>query len=271
MSTRVLVTGGSSGLGRALVEHYAAAGCRVLVADLAEPAAPPAGELVYQRLDVRSEADWATVREWCRIHWDGLDLLVNNAGVAAAGRMERLTDADWDRVLDVNLRGAVLGCRTFVPVFKAQRRGHIVNVASLAGLVNPPGLSAYNVSEAAVISLSETLRHELAPWGVHTTVVCPGFMPTGLDAGLRGPDPVLARRAADLIRGGRLTPQQVAAQVAKAVARRRFLVNTHPEGRRALRLKRWWPSLVDRRTARSWRRTALRLDEQDARAGRLPG
>src|SRR5690606_27163189 len=154
VSTRVLVTGGSSGLGRALVEHYAAAGCRVLVADLAEPAALPAGELVYQRLDVRSEAGWATVREWCRVRRDGLDLLVNNAGVAAAGRMERLTDADWDWVLDVNLRGAVLGCRTFVPVFKAQRRGHIVNVASLAGLVNPPGLSAYNVSEAAVISLS---------------------------------------------------------------------------------------------------------------------
>ncbi|KUP95779.1 SDR family NAD(P)-dependent oxidoreductase [Thermobifida cellulosilytica] len=265
---RVLVTGGASGLGRAIVEHYAAAGCRVLVADIAAPAALPSGELVYQRLDVRSEPDWAMVREWCRVHWGGLDLLVNNAGVAAAGRMELLDEADWDWILGVNLRGVVLGCRTFVPVFKEQRSGHIVNVASLAGLMNLPGMASYNVSKAAVISLSETLRHELAPWGVHTTVVCPGFVPTNLGESLRSPDPVLAEKALDLIRNGRVTPQEVAAQVAKAVAKRRFLVNTHPEGRAALRFKRWWPSLVERRIVKSWRRTTSELEAQDTRSGR---
>ncbi|GAA2402292.1 SDR family oxidoreductase [Streptomyces glaucosporus] len=266
--TRVLVTGAASGLGRAIAAHYAAAGCRVLVTDLAEPAALPAGQTAWHRLDVRSDAEWAAVRQWCETHWGGLDVLVNNAGVAAAGRVERIEDADWDWILDINLRGTVRGCRAFVPVLKRQGGGHIVNIASLAGLMNLPGMSSYNVSKAAVISLSETLRHELAPWGVHTTVVCPGFVPTGLDSGLRSPDPVLADQAARLIRKGSFTPEQVAAQVADAVARRRFLVLTHPEGRRALRVRRLWPALVDRQIAAVWRRTRTKLDEQDAQDAR---
>ncbi|MDG9702863.1 SDR family NAD(P)-dependent oxidoreductase [Streptomyces sp. DH37] len=262
--TRVLVTGAASGLGRAIAAHYAAAGCRVLVTDLAEPAAPPAGEVSWHRLDVRSDEEWAAVRDWCEEHWGGLDVLVNNAGVAAAGRVERIEAADWDWILDINLGGAVRGCRAFVPLLKRQGGGHIVNIASLAGLMNLPGMSSYNVSKAAVISLSETLRHELAPWGVHTTVVCPGFVPTALDTGLRSPDPVLAHQAARMIRRGTVTPEQVAEQVAAAVAGRRFLVLTHPEGRRAVRIRRLWPSLVDRRIARMWRRTRAKLEEQDA-------
>ncbi|GAA2422523.1 SDR family NAD(P)-dependent oxidoreductase [Streptomyces macrosporus] len=263
--TRVLVTGAASGLGRAIAAHYAAAGCRVLVTDLAEPAEPLAGEVSWHRLDVRSDAEWAAVRDWCETHWGGLDVLVNNAGVAAAGRVERIEDADWEWILDINLRGVVRGCRTFVPLLKRQGGGHVVNVASLAALTNLPGMSSYNVSKAAVVSLSETLRHELAPWGIHTTVVCPGFVPTNLDSGLRSPDPVLAHQATRLIQKGRVTPEQVAEQVAEAVARRRFLVLTHPEGRRAVRLKRLWPALVDRRIAAVWRRTRAKLDEQDAR------
>ncbi|MEE1943179.1 SDR family NAD(P)-dependent oxidoreductase [Streptomyces sp. TRM 70361] len=268
MSTRVLVTGATSGLGRAIAGHYAAAGCRVLVTDLApDPAGAgplPAGEVSYHRLDVRSEPEWHAARAWCEEHWGGLDILVNNAGVAAAGRIERVEEADWQWILDINLLGAVRGCRTFVPVLKRQGSGHIVNIASLAGLMNMPGVASYNVSKAAVISLSETLRYELAPWGVHTTVVCPGFVPTALDTALRSPDPVLAEQATGLIRRGTRTPEQIAEQVADAVARRRFLVNTHPEGRRALRIRRLWPALVDRKIAEAWQRTKERLDAQDA-------
>ncbi len=263
MSSRILVTGGASGLGRALVQRYAAAGHRVLVADLAEPAGLPAGRVEYQPLDVRSDADWQRVRAWCESTWGGLDILVNNAGVAAAGRVERIEAADWDWILDVNLLGTVGGCRAFVPLFKRQRSGHLVNIASLAGLMNLPGMSSYNVSKAAVISLSETLRHELAPWGVHTTVVCPGFVHTNLGTGLRSPDPVLARTATRMIQRGSITPEQVAEQIVSAVGRRRFLVQTHREGRTAVRLKRLWPRLVDRYIAKSWRKTRAMLDEQD--------
>ncbi|PJE95398.1 short-chain dehydrogenase [Streptomyces carminius] len=268
MSTRVLVTGAASGLGRAIAGHYAAAGCRVLVTDLAPDQAGagplPAGEVSYHRLDVRSEQEWHAVRDWCEEHWGGLDILVNNAGVAAVGRIERVEESDWEWILDINLRGTVRGCRTFVPVFKRQGSGHIVNLASMAALMNMPGMASYNVSKSAVVSLSETLRYELAPWGVHTTVVCPGFVPTGLDTSLRSSDRLLADRAVQLIRNGALTPEQIAEQIAEAVTKRRFLVNTHPEGRRALRIKRLWPALVDRQVAAMWRRTKELLDAQDA-------
>jgi NAD(P)-dependent dehydrogenase (short-subunit alcohol dehydrogenase family) len=263
VSRRVLVTGGSSGLGRAIAERFAADGCRVLVADVAEPAEPLPGEMSFLRLDVRSEDDWRHAREWCESTWDGLDVLVNNAGVAAAGRVERVEADDWQWILDINVLGAVRGCRAFIPLMKRQRSGHIVNVASMAGLMNLPGMGSYNVSKAAVISLSETLRHELAPWGVRTTVICPGFVPTNLASGLRSPDPVLAEQAEHLIRRGSVTPGQVAEQVVDAVGKGRFLVLTHREGRSAVRLKRLLPRLVDARIAAMWRRTKARLDEQD--------
>ncbi|MBB1244648.1 SDR family NAD(P)-dependent oxidoreductase [Streptomyces durbertensis] len=263
MSRRVLVTGGASGLGRALARRYAALGARVVVADLDPPERPVAAGVESLRLDVRSEEEWRAARAWCAREWGGLDVLVNNAGVAAAGRIERLTAADWDWILDVNLRGTVNGCRTFVPLLKRQRSGHLVNVASLAGLMNLPGMASYNVSKAAVISLSDTLRHELAPYGVSTSVVCPGFVPTNLGAGLRSPDPVLAASAERMIRNGSVTPEQLAETVVAAVDRGRFLVHTHREGRVAATLKRLVPPLADRPVRRAWQRTRAKLDAQD--------
>lgn len=263
MSERVLITGGSSGLGRALTERYATAGYRVLVADLREPDELPHGDVSFQRLDVRAQTDWERALRWCQTTWGGLDILVNNAGVAAAGRVERLAAEDWDWILDINLKGTVHGCRTFVPLLKRQGSGHVVNIASMAGLLNLPGMASYNVSKAAVVSLSETLRQELAPYGVRTTVVCPGFVHTNLGSGLRSPDPVLAKLADRMIQGGRLTADEVAAHVVAAVAQGRFLVLTHPEGRRAVRLRRFLPRLVDAQVAKAWRRTADKLDAQD--------
>ncbi|MGC4998810.1 SDR family oxidoreductase [Streptomyces sp. DT195] len=263
MTKRILITGGASGLGRALAQRYAAAGHRVLIADLSKPDELPPGEVSFIRLDVRVSDDWERARRWCETTWGGLDILVNNAGVAAAGRVERLQPDDWDWILDINLKGTVNGCRAFVPLFKRQGSGHVVNVASMAGLLNLPGMASYNVSKAAVVSLSETLRQELAPYGIRTTVVCPGFVRTNLGAGMRSPDPVLAKLADRMIQGGKLSADQVAEQVVAAVAGGRFLVLTHPEGRRAARLKRFLPRLVEGQIAKAWRRTAAKLDAQD--------
>ncbi|MCK1798940.1 SDR family NAD(P)-dependent oxidoreductase [Streptomyces sp. XM4193] len=264
MSLRVLITGGSSGLGRALVARYLADGHRVLVGDLLPPEDPGGAE--HLKLDVTDPEDWRRARTWCETNWGGLDVLVNNAGVAAAGRLERIEQEDWDWILDINLHGTVLGCRTFIPLLKEQGSGHLVNVASLAGLMNLPGMSSYNVSKAAVISLSETLRHELAPWHIRTSVICPGFVPTRLNSGLRSPDPVLARLADHLIRHGSLTPEQLADRAVRAVAKGRFLINTHREGRIAVAVKRLLPALADRRIGRQWLRTKAKLDAQDLEA-----
>ncbi|XVV39174.1 SDR family NAD(P)-dependent oxidoreductase [Streptomyces sp. CA-100214] len=255
MSRRILITGGASGLGRALAERYAADGNRVLVADHDQPAELPAGTESFIRLDVRIHNDWQRALNWCEDHWGGLDILVNNAGVMAVGRIERLHADDWNWIFDINLKGVAEGCRTFVPLFKRQGNGHIVNVASSAGMLNEPGIASYNASKAAVISLSETLRHELGPFGVQVSVVCPGPIRTNLRAALHSPDPVLAEIADRRVRDRGLAAQQVAEQLVDAVSKGRFLIVTHPEHRRAVGLKRLLPRVADARTARRWRRT----------------
>ncbi|MFF5635938.1 SDR family NAD(P)-dependent oxidoreductase [Streptomyces sp. NPDC012825] len=262
MSRRVLITGGASGLGRALVERYAAAGDRVLAADRDRPGEPLPGAVSFLRLDVRLHDDRQRALRWCESHWGGLDVLVNNAGVAAAGRVEDLRNDDWDWILDINLKGVAQGCRTFVPLFKQQGGGHIVNIASSAGLLNMPGATSYNASKAAVISLSETIRQELAPFGIRATVACPGPFRTGLRAELHSPDPELAEIADREVRQSLHTAEQVAGRIAHAVDKGHFLVLTRPTDRRALCLKRLFPRVADARAAKKWRRTSAELESR---------
>lgn len=224
MSKRVLITGGASGVGRALAERYAAAGDRVLVVDHDQPAELPADAESFMRPDVRIHNDWRRALNWCENHWGGLNILVNNAGVMAAGRIERLHADDWNWILDINLKGVAQGCRAFVPLFKQQGSGHIVNVVSSAGVLNEPGMASYNALKAAVISLSETLHHELGSFGVRVSVICPGPIRTNLRAGLHSPDPVLAELADRRVRDSGLPAEPVAEQIVDAVSKGRFLI-----------------------------------------------
>lgn len=255
MGDRILVTGAGSGLGLAVARRFSRAGWRVLLSDVdAEAAAGASKELggASLRLDVTSDDDWAAARDWCEREWGGLDVLVNNAGVAAGGRFEKISIADWDWIWEINVKGVVRGCRTFTPDFKARRSGHLVNVASLAAIMNLPAMSSYNVTKAAVLSLSETLRLELEPYGVHTTAVCPGFVRTNLETRLRSPDPAIATLMQRLMASAKVTADDVAEQVFDAVARKRFLVLTHKDGRRSALLKRF--GLTDGQVRKYWAR-----------------
>jgi NADP-dependent 3-hydroxy acid dehydrogenase YdfG len=255
MSDRILVTGAASGLGRAIAARFVKAGSRVLVSDMdgeaAERAAKELGAAAV-KLDITSDEDWTAARDWCEREWGGLDVLVNNAGVAAGGRFEKIDMADWDWIWDINVKGVVRGCRTFTPDFKARGAGHLVNVASLAGIMNLPAMSSYNVTKAAVVSLSDTLRLELEPYGVHTTVVCPAFVRTNLGSRLRSPDPAIGTLMDKLMSSSKVTAADVADQVFNAVARKRFLVLTHPEGRRSALFKRF--GLADGQVRKYWTR-----------------
>ena len=256
---RVLITGGASGLGAALAARFAARGDRVLVTDVAEPAALP-GDAVFQRLDITSEADWAAAHDRVRAEFGGLDVLVNNAGIAAGGRIDRLGAEHWQRVLTVNVLGAVNGCRTFAPLFKEQGAGHLVNVASAAGLVHAPAMSSYNASKAAVVALSETLRHELGPWGVHVSVVCPTFFRTNLAASMSGDDPMMVQAARKLIDRSPLGADEIAARVLRDLGAHKFLIMPDRPARVAFWTKRLARTLYDRRmmaTGARIRRTEL--------------
>jgi NAD(P)-dependent dehydrogenase (short-subunit alcohol dehydrogenase family) len=246
---RALVTGAASGLGLALTRQLAARGCRVLATDVAAEAPAVLHVLpavTYRRLDVRNDADWADARDWVLQDWLGLDLLVNNAGVAAGGRIDVVPLSEWQWILDINLLGVVRGCATFAPILKAQRNGHVVNIASAAGLVHPPQMSAYNTVKAGVVALSETLSFELGAYGVTTSVVCPTFVRTNLAASRTGSDPEAAESARALIEGSKRTADEAAADVLAGIDARRYLILPDTAARMAYASKRFARPLYDR-------------------------
>jgi NAD(P)-dependent dehydrogenase (short-subunit alcohol dehydrogenase family) len=160
---RAAITGAGSGLGRCMALELGADGWKVALADIDEERAEESATLVREAggealvvvCDVTQPEDLERLAEGVREAWGGLDLLVNNAGVAHGGVMERIPLEDWRWILDINLMGAVHGCRTFIPMLE-EGGGHIINVASMAGMASAPEMSAYNASKAALVSLSET-------------------------------------------------------------------------------------------------------------------
>jgi NAD(P)-dependent dehydrogenase (short-subunit alcohol dehydrogenase family) len=235
VTSRVLITGGASGFGCALAEIYAARGDQVLVTDLSPttllPTSPTSGhgEVAYLRLDVRDDDAWRTARDWVVDRWGGLDMLINNAGVAAGGRIDVLPMAEWQRLVDIDLLGVVRGCQTFTPLFKEQRSGRIVNVASLAGLVHAPSMSAYNAVKAGVVALSETLLYELSPYSIGVSVVCPSFFRTNLHKSVPATDPAAAKTAKTLIATAPRSADTVAKRTVRALDKGRFMVRPQVE------------------------------------------
>ena len=242
--SRILVTGGASGLGAALVARFVAGGHQVLSTDLAE-SGPDDGSS-YRRLDVRSREDWAAAVAWCEQNWDGLDILVNNAGIATGGRIDVESLDEWDRIVDINLMGVVRGCRAFTPVFKRQRSGHIVNTASAAGLVHPPTMSSYNTVKAGVVALSETLSHELYPYGVTVSVVCPSFFRTNLADSIRGADKAAGITARQLIEKSPRSADDIAVAVIAGIEKKQFLIIPDRPALIAWRTKRFARPLYNR-------------------------
>lgn len=231
MSRRVLVTGGASGLGEALVRAFRAAGDEVLVTDVHE------ADCVDLVLDVTSDDDWAAALHHVEQTWGGLDVLVNNAGIAGGGRIELSTMEEWHRIIDVNLLGVVRGTRTFTPVFKRQGSGHVVNVASLAGLVHAAGMGSYNAVKAAVVAFTETTGHELHPFGVKASVVCPSYFKTNLLSSMRGSDQRVGRIVAGMIERSTVTADEVAAAVLAGIANGDDVIVPDEPARQAYALK----------------------------------
>ncbi len=177
----IAITGAGSGLGEAMAYRFARDGYRVAVTDaLAERAdtvlsniKTDGGSGFALSLDVTSGPDWDALYQRILTEWGSLDIIVNNAGVAAAGRLEDSSIDDWKWLLDIDLLGVIRGCHRFLPMFRQQGSGHIVNVASLAGMVAVPRVSAYATAKAGVVALSEQLRVDLDRSGVGVSVLCP--------------------------------------------------------------------------------------------------
>ncbi|MFN3713435.1 MAG: SDR family oxidoreductase [Alcanivoracaceae bacterium] len=245
----VLITGGASGLGLALAREAGNRGFRVAIADVHERRGEEARQALAEQgvdcmftlCDVRREKDLRNAVQRVARRWGRLDVMINNAGVAGAGLFEALSDDDWQWLLDINLMGVVRGSRLAITEMKRQGFGHIVNIASMAGLTPPPGMASYNVAKAGVVSLSETLRSELHPLGIDVTLVCPSFFRTNLGESLRTPDPVTRARFERLLENNDMNAEQIAVMIWKAVMKKQFLLIPHSAAQKAWRQKRWFP------------------------------
>jgi NAD(P)-dependent dehydrogenase (short-subunit alcohol dehydrogenase family) len=196
-----IVTGGASGIGRALATALVARGARVTVADIDGAGAAAVADALGGPPTARAATLDVTDAEAVRLLVESvtadegrLDLIFNNAGIGAGGPVEHLALEAWDRVIDVDLRSVVHGVVAAYPIMVRQQSGHIVNTASLAGLVPSPVLTPYAAAKAGVVGLSVSLRVEAAAHGVGVSVVCPGPVETPLlDAGA-GPSGSAASR-----------------------------------------------------------------------------
>ena len=181
-----VITGGASGIGRALAEHAAQLGMNIVIADIdsaaleATRSALNTAEVCTVVCDVSQAEEVEALAEKTQARFGAAHLLCNNAGVSGGGSMEETSLEDWEWVLAVNLWGVIHGVRTFLPQMLAQGEGHIVNTASIAGVTSCPDLGPYNVSKHGVVTLSETLYSELRnkESRVGVSVLCPSYVQT---------------------------------------------------------------------------------------------
>ena len=248
------ITGGASGIGLAMAKAFAEEGMNVMLADVEQSALDQALKDLHQYGDhVRGiacdvadpdhveRAAQATFAAFGKVH-----VLCNNAGVAAGGGIDQISVDNWRWVVDVNLMGVVYGIRSFLPHIRAHGEGgHIVNTASMAGMINGMGFSPYSATKFAVVSMSEGLRIQLAPFGIGVSVLCPHFVRTKIgESGRNRPDrygqsqpldpnsqtaAVVAEIARQIAAG--LDPADVAARVVNAIRADELYIFTHPNMR----------------------------------------
>ncbi len=258
-----VVTGGASGIGRALIRRFARDGANVVIADVDEPGmAAVVGEA--ERLSVKAIAVRTDVTQLSQVEalaarafdaFGAVHVLCNNAGVAAWGGLESATHRDWQWVLGVNLWGVIHGIEAFVPRMIARGEpAHIVNTASMAGLIASKGLGVYNTSKYAVVGLSETLAKDLRSYRIGVSVLCPLGVQTRIRDSERNRPAALRNEGTESatpveLIGRSLSPEAVADMVLAAIHANELYVITHEESLEPLRrrFERMERSILDRR------------------------
>ena len=249
-----VITGGGSGIGRALARRFASEGMKVVLADRDEvkmrsveaELAERGTEVLPVVCDTSLESDVQALADATVERFGGAHVLCNNAGVVGKGDAWRSPMSSWEWVIGINLYGVIHGIRAFLPIMEDQGEGHIVNTASMAGLVAIPGAAPYNVAKSGVVALSEGLFLELAATGspVKVSALCPGFVKTalmvdqlwterlGTDPGM--PETPMGQMIDQVFRQGveeGIDADDVAAQVVDAIHAERFWILTHADMR----------------------------------------
>jgi NAD(P)-dependent dehydrogenase (short-subunit alcohol dehydrogenase family) len=240
---RVVVTGAGSGFGRAVSLALGKRGARVMVSDVNLETAEETAKMIgstgrarAMKVDVREPAQVKAQIDATVDTWGGLDVIVNNAGVAVVGKVGDVPIEDWRFEVEINLMGVIYGCHFATPIMRNQKRGFILNVASAAGLLSAPLMGPYNVTKAGVVALSETLAGELVDSGISVSVLCPTFFRTNIHKTQRAhgmPD-----RASKLVTEAKWSAEQVANVALKGLERGTLYVIPQTDGKLFWRAKR---------------------------------
>jgi NADP-dependent 3-hydroxy acid dehydrogenase YdfG len=248
---RVAITGAGGGLGRAMAIQFAKQGCKVAIADINATAMQESFDAVIERskdsfiqhCNVCQEADFEKFLAKCNERWGGVDVLVNNAGIASFNGIHKESINSWQRMLDINTLGVVRGCKVFAPALKKQGGGHIVNIASIAGISCTPHMSSYNATKAAVIALSETLRWELKSANIGVKVVRPSLFKTGLADSSGVENVKIKGNLEKMMATSKLSADDIAESIYTAVQKNIFMLLPHKSSRWLCLLKRLSPDL----------------------------
>lgn len=256
-----VITGGADGIGKALAVAAATEGMKLVLADIdadklnntVEELAGTGAEVIGLRTDVSSESSVQALADAAFERFGNVHLLINNAGVALAKSAWETTQKDWEWVMGVNLYGVTNGLRAFIPrMLEKGEEGHIVNTASIAGLLSEPALAAYNVSKFGVVTLSEGLHHDLTlrKAKINVSVLCPGWVKTRIAEAERHReadqrtdftkiDKVSVMTGMSIMKAVQngIEPQQVASDVINAVKSNKFYILTHPHTKAGIQIR----------------------------------
>jgi len=246
---RVLVTGAASGLGKAIVEQFAELGWKIALVDInikgAEKVATEvnnnAAEAIAFYCDIGKDEDFETITSTIKKQWGGLDIIVNNAGIATTGMMADCTSEQWERAINLNLNSVFRGCHYWLPLLPQNGPGHVVNTASFAGIAQAPAMMSYNVSKAGVISLSETLRAELGHLNIGVSVICPAFFKTNLLDSMSPTDEGVKPLVKKWMENSNVSADDVARDVINGIEKNELMVISHDYARKTYRIKRFFP------------------------------
>lgn len=214
-----IVTGGGQGIGLAIASELVAHGASVLVADIdgekaatsVEPLAKAGASITAAACDVTSEGQQAALVQACLDRFGRVDILVNNAGVTRDGYISKLSEADFDMVVDISLKGAWLGTRAVAPLMRAQGSGSVINISSLSGKIGNPGQTNYSAAKAGLVGLTKAAAKELGPSGVRVNAVQPGLIRTAMTLAMK--PAIFAAKEAEVPLGRAGRPDEVAGAV----------------------------------------------------------
>lgn len=248
-----VVSGAAAGIGRAIAVSLARRGCNLALADIDEPGMIGTAELVQQDgvrasrhvIDVADRNAVAQLPEIVAAEHNGVDVLVNNAGVAVGGMFEQVSDEDFEWLFEINFWGVVRMTRAFLPLLRASDDARVVNLSSIFGVVAPPEQTAYSASKFAVRGFSEALRHELEGSRIGVSVVHPGGVATSIAEKARVPAGVteeeIAQRHARYRKLLRLPPAVAGETIVRGLERRQSRILVGSDAKAISLIARLWP------------------------------